>query len=509
MNKKCNLGAAMAVVMCLVCASATSQVATAGQREPVPMPTVCQDSVLKHVMNLASETYEGRLAGSRGYDRAATYVEHVLEAYGIEVNEDRFGVECNEVENCKFNIYIPGVKDKRVYTLGKEFSCAGMTGRGYVDAQLVFCGYGIDHQMFDEYAPVDVQGKIAVVLTGLPEKHTLPQSVADRSTQLRDKARAAERHGAIGLIAINVSPSCLPWEAQGRVYCGEMPHMPTFPILQVTLDCGREIMADQPTSLDQALAALATMEQPASYSLTKKAEIDVNARYRSSAPTANVIGVLEGTDPRYRKEYIMVGASLDGAGMQGETCLFPSADINASGVAAVLETARLLSKPEYRPKRSVLFVLFSAGEQQYLGSRHFADNFRKLRRIEAFVNVQNIGYGDSVAVLGAAHYPTLYELALCRDTAVGRHNIARSLPPSEPRGDARVFDAMRLPSLVFTTTNGMHHNHVGSDIWENIDRRILTISTQLVAETVAQLAEGLYVGRSPQSKGYRYGLIQY
>ena len=123
--------------------------------------------------------------------------------------------------------------------------------------------------------------------------------------------------------------------------------------------------------------------------------------------------------------------------------------------------------------------------------------------------MQNIGYGDSVAVLGAAHYPTLYELALCRDTAVGRHNIARSLPPSEPRGDARVFDAMRLPSLVFTTTNGMHHNHVGSDIWENIDRRILTISTQLVAETVAQLAEGLYVGRSPQSKGYRYGLIQY
>ena len=138
MNKKCNLGAAMAVVMCLVCASATSQVATAGQREPVPMPTVCQDSVLKHVMNLASETYEGRLAGSRGYDRAATYVERVLEAYGIEVSEDRFGVECNEVENCKFNIYIPGVKDKRVYTLGKEFSCAGMTGRGYVDGQLVF-----------------------------------------------------------------------------------------------------------------------------------------------------------------------------------------------------------------------------------------------------------------------------------------------------------------------------------------------------------------------------------
>lgn len=509
MTKKMRIAAAIAAMVWLLPVAVNAQSEAMIRRDPVPMPTVNTDTLMKFIMDLSSETYAGRLAGSEGYDRAARYVERVMEGYGLDVQQQSFGVECNEVENCKFNVYTPGDKEKQVYTLGDHFCCAGMTGRGYVDAQMVFCGWGLDWPGFDEYATVDVKGKIAVVLTGLPEEHKLPQEVADNNTMLRDKARTAERHGAIGLLAVNVSPSCMPWAPQARIYCGELPHMPTFPILQLSLDCAREIFADQATTLDAAIHALRKMEQPKSFSLVKKAEIDINARYRQAAPTSNVIGVLEGSDPRYRKEYIVMGASLDGAGIQGETTLFPGADINASGVAAVLETARLLSQPGYRPKRSVLFVLFSAGEQQYLGSRRFIELFHKQRRIEAFVNVQNIGYGDSLVVLGGAHYPTLYDIAYNRDTISGRHNVMRSLEPSAPRGDARIFDAMRLPSLVITTHNGMHHNHVATDIWENIDRRILTLASQLATETVSELAEGLYMGRGPKSKGYRYGLIAY
>jgi hypothetical protein len=356
---------------------------------------------------------------------------------------------------------------------------------------------------------VDVKGKVAIVLTGLPEGHGLPEAVASHYITLRDKARTAEKHGAIGMLAVNVSPTCPSYEVQAKTWCGELPHLGTFPILQLTMDCAREIMADQAIPLDSAMMRIARDGTVQSYSLLKKAEIDVNARYNPQARTTNVMGLLRGSDKHLSREYVVIGASLDGSGMQGETCLFPGADINASGVAAVLETARLLSQPGYRPKRSVVFVLFAAGEQQYLGSRRFADMFPKLRRIEAFVNVQNIGYGDSLLVLGNAHYPTLYNIAANRDTFPGRHNIMRGIEPTEPRGDARVFDAMRLPSLVITTHNGMHHNHVATDIWENIDRRMLVIGAQLATETVAELAEGLYVGRSPQSKGYRYGLIQY
>lgn len=475
------------------------------KRDEVPMPTVHQDTLVKHVMELSSETYRGRLAGTDGYNRAMRYVQRVLSRYGVEqLEEQPFTVECNEVENAKFNVYkvefAPNgssilTKNRRIFSLGNEFCCAGVTGRGYVDAQMVFCGYGVDDSRFDEYKYVDVKGKIAIVLTGLPESLGLPASVANHYTTLRDKARTAEKHGAIGMLAVNVSPTCPSNEVQARTYCGEMPHLATFPILQLTMDCAREIMADEVTPLDSALSRIAREGTVQSFSLVKKAEIDVNARYNPAARTANVVGLLRGSDKNLAKEYVVVGTSLDGSGMQGETCLFPGADINASGVAALLETARLLSQSDYRPRRSVLFVVFSASEQQFLGSRKFVELYPQLRRAEAFVNVQNIGYGDSVAVFGGLKYPSLESLVLDRDTVEGRLNVVRGGEPQGLRGDARAFDAAKIPSVVITTTRGMHHNHTTTDMWENMDRRILTICSQLLTETVAEIGEGLYQGR--------------
>lgn len=472
-------------------------------REPMAMPVVEEDSIMKHIVELSSERYRGRMAGTVGYDEAVKYVEKVLKGYGANVSKQRFEVECNEVENCKFNIYRPGTKQKRIFTLGNEFDCAGMTGRGYVDAEMVFCGYGVDEEMLNDYKGVDVQGKIVVVLTGLPEGSWLPTAVTNRYSMLRDKARTAERHGAVGMLAINVSPSCLPYEVQGRVYNGELPHLATFPILQLTLDCGRELLQDEAMALDSAIAVINSKHMSQSFALLKKAEIDVNARYRQRALTANVLGLLKGYDNKYNDEIIVVGASLDHVGMQGETCLFPGADVNASGVAAVLETARLLSQERFRPRRSILFVLFSGSEQQYLGSRIFLRNYQKLRKVEAFINVQNIGSGDSIMLLGDNRYPTLWDIARVRDSA--NHSLIWQNPEkTNPKGDARGFDKMKIPSLVFTTHNGLQHNHVTSDIWENIDRRMLTGATQVMIETVRELCDGYYLGRSLKSKAMKF-----
>jgi Zn-dependent M28 family amino/carboxypeptidase len=269
------------------------------------------------------------------------------------------------------------------------------------------------------------------------------------------------------------------------------------------MDCGRELLSNEAHDLDAAIATLAG-QTTCSFALLKKAEVDVNARYNSRARTANVVARLEGSDRVMRNELIVVGASLDGSGIQGETCLFPGADINASGVAAVLETARILSQSGYSPKRSVLFVLFSGGEQQWLGSREFLAQYPRLSRVEAFLNPQNIGCGDSLVVLGDNHYPTLWEICHSHDTAADRRFMVHAAEKTNPRGDARAFDSRRIPSLVITTYNGLQHNHVSSDIWENINRSILTKATQLLVETTAELADGLYQGRGPKSKGNRY-----
>ena len=189
--------------------------------------------------------------------------------------------------------------------------------------------------------------------------------------------------------------------------------------------------------------------------------------------------------------------------MQGETCLFPGADVNASGVAAVLETARLLSQDQYRPRRSVLFVLFSGSEQRFMGSRVFLRDYAKLRKVEAFINVQSIGHGDSIMLLGDNRYPALWDIARVRDSA-NLSLIWHNPEKTNPRGDARAFDQIKIPSLVFTTHNGLPHNHVTTDIWENIDQKILTGTIQVVVETVRELADGYYQGRSPKSKAQKF-----
>ncbi|MCR4659881.1 MAG: M20/M25/M40 family metallo-hydrolase [Bacteroidales bacterium] len=466
---------------------------------------VSTDTLQKHVAELAAAVYEGRMAGTTGYNRATKYVIDRLRSYGVKPHNGEwlqwFETECNQIENCKFNSYYAGSDDKTVFILGNDFACAGMTGRGYADAQAVFCGYGIDNPAFDEYAHVDARGKIVIVVTGLPMPSWLPSTVTENYVSLRDKARTAQKHGAVALVAINMSRSCLPYEAQARIYNGGLPHLNTFPILQPTRICGERLLADEGWDIDTVLANMAASMKPQSFHLRKRLEIDVNAKYNPSALTANVVGILEGSDKKLRNEYVVVGAHLDHVGMQGETALFPGADDNASGVAAALEVARQLS--QQRPKRSVVFVFFSAAENQYQGSQIFVSNFSPLRRIEAFINIEAVSSGDSLVVFGDNKYPTLWGIASNADTA-GIRLMTHPATKSNPKGDAVAFDAIGIPSIVITTLNGRQHNHVPSDIAENIDRWILTQSTRLLLGTVREVAFGDYQGRSLRSRAYKF-----
>ena len=462
------------------------------------------DSLLNFVRDLSNSRFEGRLAGTDGFLDAADYVVNALQRFGVQPYKgdwaQYFETECNKIENCTFNSYI-NPNDRQIYVLGRDFSCVGMSGRGYADAPVVFCGYGIDHPSFNEYAKVDAKGKIALVLSGVP--NFLPSNVTDQYVQIRDKARAAQRHGACAIVVVNMSPSCSPYEVQGSVYSGELPHLATFPMLQSTRSCGDVLMKDELMSIQDALQKIQQSHEPQSFHLRKHFEIDVNTVYHPAALTANVIGIYPGSDLKMKDEYIVVGASLDHVGLQGTTCLFPGADCNASGVAALLETARMLQQSPDQPSRSIVFVLFSAGEQQHLGSRIFVSNFTPLKRIEAFVNVTAVGSGDSVAVLGNKRYPQLWNVARKVDSLYCSNSMLTGYK-TLPKGDAAAFDAVDIPSINITNFKGYRHNHVPSDIVENIDRRMIVQATQLLFETVLDLSFGEYQGRSNASKRIRF-----
>lgn len=473
---------------------------------PLPAQQADIDTLMKHIQRLSSEEFAGRMAGTEGYMNAARYVSRALQRYGVQpYNDDNrweqyFQLECNEVENCSLETYINANDIRTTYVLGRDFICAGMTGRGYTDAQVVFCGYGIDHASFNEYASVDAKGKIVLVLTGVPS--FLPSKVTQDYTSLRDKARVARDHGALALVAINMSESCRPDEVQSHIFSGLGSHQPTFPILQPTRRCGESLLHGEDRDIDSTLTLINTTQKPQSYLLRKRFAININALYQPKALTCNVVGIMPGSDLHLKREIVVVGAHLDHVGMQGETCLFPGADDNASGIATLLETARLLSEADEKPARSIVFVCFSGAESQYLGSRVFVSNFPKLSKIDAFVNIECVGNGDSLAVMGNKRFPALWQVANRNDSLYTQSMVHGF--KTLPKGDALAFTEVGIPSIVFSTYNGNRYAHVPSDISENIDRSMIQKAATLVWRTVYELAQGDYQGRDPKSRKIKF-----
>lgn len=466
------------------------------------------DTLMKHVRILSSSEYEGRMAGSKAYLNAADYCANVLSSYGVKPWEGEwaqwFEVEYNEIDNCNFNTYVNDNDTRVAYVLGRDYVCSSMTGRGYTNAPVVFCGWGIDNTYYNEYAKVDVQGKIVLCLSGVPE--FLPWKVAQNYASMRQKAEVAMKHGAVGLVCINMSETCRPYEVQHQAYCGEGSHQLTFPVVQPTRDMGAMLLENEQMTMDSVIDALNDGMKPQSFHLRKKFEININARYKPNAATANVVGYLPGYDAKMKNEYIVVGAHLDHVGMQGSTCVFPGADDNASGVAALLETARLLTT--YAPKeieynkRSIVFVLFSGTEMVNLGSQIFVSNFSKLKNVDAFINADCIGSGDSINVMGNRRFPKLWEIA-SRNDSISTKSLVRG-QYTNPRGDAAVFAQLGIPSLLFTNYEGATHDHVPSDISENINRQTMTLNASLMAEVIYELSLGDYQGRSFKSRRFRF-----
>ena len=466
------------------------------------------DTLMKHVRILSSSQYEGRMAGSEAFLDAANYCAEVLASYGVKPFQEEWGqyfqVEYNEIENCNFYTYVNDNDVRVQYVLGRDYVCSSMTGRGYTNAPVVFCGWGIDHYSYDEYGKVDVRGKVVLCLSGVPE--FLPGKITDRYATLRDKAEVARKHGAVGLVCVNMSESCRPYEVQHWAWCGEGSHQMTFPVVQPTREMAAALLADEQMTFDSVVNRLTETMTPQSFHLRKSFEININAKYHPNATTANVVGVLPGYDAKLKNEYIVVGAHLDHVGIQGNTCLFPGANDNATGVAAVLEAARLLTvnapkEIEYN-KRSIVFVLFSGGELQNLGSSIFVSNFPKLRNVECFINAESIGQGDSIQVLGNKRFPMLWNIA-SRNDSISTKSLVKGYR-TMPKGDAAPFAQVGIPSLVFTGFMGNLNDHVPSDISENVDRDLMTKNASLMAEVIYELSLGDYQGRSQRSRRFQF-----
>lgn len=359
-----------------------------------------------HVRVLADDSMQGRQTGSDQYLQAAAYVVAQFQSFGLQPA----GVNGTWYQPVRFDVQRVIARESSVSLVenGKESSLQLGTDAvlgtrllqpARIEAPLVFIGYGLHlpESGFDDFDSPDLprsalKGKIVVVVNGGPANLSGALKSFARTTPM---IRAIREAGAVGLISIP-TPKSMDFGWQRVATGASQPGMRlaataadgeiAFRHPALSDDHGELFTATfNPAQADKLfegsghsiaeILALADAQKPLPrFSLHKSIRATVTT-IKSQVTSPNIAGVLAGSDPQLKTQYVAVSAHLDhlgvGTPIHGKT-IYPGAMDDASGVASVLETARVLSQSGSRPKRSVLFLIFTAEEKGLLGSRFFA-----------------------------------------------------------------------------------------------------------------------------------------
>jgi len=354
------------------------------------------EALRAHMRFLADDRLEGRATGTRGYELAAAYLATQFEAAGLSPAGAPNNTWYQEVPFRRLErdpergglALVRGGREKPLtrdsdYILGND----PVHEEASITAPLAFAGFGISAPElgYDDYALVDVKGKIAVILSGGPPRFPSEKRAYYSSTLM--KTRTAAARGAVGIINVRtpVDEARAPWFR--AVNQAKLPGMrwldangvpnESYPQLQVTATLSRPgadaLFADSPVPLARVFAA-GDSGRAQGFDLPAQARAWTHTSH-SKAESPNVAGVLRGSDPKLRDEYVVITAHLDhlgiGVPVNGDSIHNGFYD-NATGSGALIELARAFAALPERPKRSLLFVAVTGEEKGLQGSDHFA-----------------------------------------------------------------------------------------------------------------------------------------
>lgn len=376
----------LAVMLCLMTASSSAQTSTPASTWSATGPEAAR--WFAHVEALASDEMRGRETGSPEHRKAAEYVAARFKAAGLTA-----GTPSGFLQPVSFTSRRP-IEEKSSLELVRDgqSSAVVLGEQAYfgmrldpapvVEAPLAFAGYGmqVPDAGIDDFAGLDVKGKVVVILVGSPS--AVPGALSAHHQSAWVRADTLRRLGAIGLITIpNPRATDVPWERSSANRLA-----PAMSLADPALGdaVGQQLAVTfNPAHAERlfegsghTLAELLTLAEQRQvlphFALTPsiRARIAVETH---PVESHNVVGLLRGSDPALADEYVVLTAHLDhlgtGAAINGDA-IYNGAMDNASGIATLIESASAIVAA--RPKRSVLFVAVTAEEKGLLGSRYFA-----------------------------------------------------------------------------------------------------------------------------------------
>jgi len=448
-------------------------------------------NLMETVEYLCKKEFAGRLPGQKGYTKAAEFMAKNFKQLNLKPIDknyyQKFMVEYNEILAPEHFAIVKNGKKKN-YNLGNDYAYRGFTGGAKLNAQVVFCGYGLCQPElgYDDYAGIDVKGKVALVFKYNPRWN--PEGKVFTNGNPREKAIVAAKHGAIGILFVSLPNDAEPQKPIGSVIAGAGEQMTKFPEVHIELYMADELFEGSGRTLKELQTKIDAEKKPFSVALVNKIDMEVHTKYVKEKEVVNIAGILEGSDPVKKNEYIIVGAHLDHVGSQAGKIYFPGANDNASGSAVVLEMAREFIKQKINPKRTVVFVLFASEEQGLYGADYFANHmpFSK-EKVKAMINMDCIGVGDSIQVGGGNSFPELWKTIKNIDEKNERLMTKNTWAGGG--ADAEPFFKLGMPIAYFVTTNSYKHLHMISDKPETLNQALYGSLANLAFRTVCTLSD--------------------
>ena len=372
------------------------------QQQPGSAELITQEQLSDYLFFIASDEMEGRRAPSRGLDLTAKFIAMNLSRWGLKpAGDDGTFLQMIELASTTVDTEASFVEvgDKR-FEFG-EFLANATPGTG--TGEVAFAGHGwvVPDKNIDAYEGLDVAGKVVVVAGGFPSGLTRSDITGDG---VQRAAQYLAENGAAAMVTVPNPRTLQRWQRSvdgagqrgatrvvGLDSGGGGPSVPSITASEALIEA---LFAGAPVGAEAILAS-ATGGDPVESFAVAGTTATVNVAVSvETIWTQNVVGIIEGSDPELKDEYVAIGAHYDHVGVGNPVdgdAIFNGADDDGSGTTAVLALAEAFAKGE-RPKRSIMVVWHTGEEVGMWGSRYINEKMPvPPRQVVAALNIDMIG----------------------------------------------------------------------------------------------------------------------
>jgi hypothetical protein len=368
-----------------------------------------------HIENLANDSMEGRNTGSPGHLKAAQYVAGEFERAGLKPAGTDGGYlqpvefDVKQLDEPNSSVMLVRRGSMEVVALGEDANLSSRGMDGDLNASAVFVGYGltVPEKGYDDLAGLDLKGKVVVMLAGGPK---MPSALRAHYSSQGERWKFLKAAGVVGVVTIpNPKSMDIPWTRQALAR--SQPSMVLSEgglqetqgqqfLMTFNPEHADKLFVDTGHTIAQILDD-ADHDRPLPHFPLKVTIRAHTALQQSKVQSQNVAAVWPGTDPQLKDQYVVLSAHLDHVGVgqpiNGDS-IYNGAMDDASGIATVLEVARILHDSHAKLRRSVLLLAVTGEEKGLQGSRYYAAHTTVHGDLVADINL------DMFLPLHALHY---------------------------------------------------------------------------------------------------------